>query len=185
MTEAKKKPLKKPVAKKPSAKKSPAKKTRPRPGQPTKYTEKLGDEICEALIRNPLIGLAKICKLPEYSHFPNPDSIYVWRHKEHEFSDKYLKAARTKSELAVEEAESFYDDALYYFDSDGNKRIDSPSVALATAKANSKKWFASRLAPKLYGDKKQLDEVKDENEGLKKELQNLRRQLQEQNESEY
>jgi regulator of replication initiation timing len=52
-------------------------------------------------------------------------------------------------------------------------------------KVDSIKWQASKLAPKIYGDKQIVETVTTENDQLKQELSELRAKLAEKAKSEY
>jgi hypothetical protein len=89
--------------------------------------------------------------------------VALWRFKHPEFSVQYLDAKRHQMDLVMEELDSLIDSNLgYYTDDKGNERIDSPSATIAIAKANNRKWFASKLAPKLYGTPSKDDETNDD-----------------------
>ena len=68
-------------------------------GRPTKYSEALGEEICNAL-GNSVDGITRICKANP--HFPEPETIRDWRHKNQSFSAKY-EAAKLKQALGFAE----------------------------------------------------------------------------------
>jgi len=173
---------KKPASKKLSPKKSTAKK-KAKLGRPAIFTPALEDKILKALSENPHKGIRTLCK--ENDHFPDCGTVYMHRVKSTIFNERCRNVMKIRAELAVEDLSESKKELLYYFDSEGNKRIDSPSATLVNLDMQNKKWFASKLAPKLYGNEKEFIETKSENESLKKELQTLRKQLQEQNESEY
>lgn len=101
-----------------------------------------------------------------YEDLPAQSTIHLWRVEHKEFSERYLEAKRAQIDLVMEELDEILDENTeYYMDEAGNQRIDSPSVTKAIAKANNQKWFASKIAPKLYGDSKQEDK-KDESVSL-------------------
>ena len=70
-------------------------------------------------------------------------------------------------------------------DDKGQERIDPPSASLLIAKINNRKWTAARLAPKIYGDQKRVEELEGENERVKAELRALRDKLDKANIAEY
>jgi hypothetical protein len=122
-------------------------------GRPTIYTPELGDWICEIVASNP-VGLYTIASL--YNDFPVPSTIYTWHTKHPEFRDKYLKAKALQAILKVQEVDDMLDCPLLYIkDANGQERIDPPSASMRIARANSRKWEASRLAPKIYGERKE------------------------------
>lgn len=118
-------------------------------GRPTDYCEAIAKLICERVATN-TCGIKKLCA--KYDDMPDVSTINLWRFKHKEFSVQYLEAKQAQMDLLMESLDDEMDENLrYYTDSEGNERIDSPSATIAIAKANNKKWFASKLAPKLYG----------------------------------
>ena len=112
--------------------------------------------------------------------------IREWRRKHPNFNAKYLTAKSFQAELMVEEIDDMLPHEIKtYLDDRGNERIDAPSASLAIAKVNNRKWTAARLAPKRYGDVSQLDTLKGENEELKKEMEELRAQLDQKHKKDY
>lgn len=129
-------------------------------GRPTTYTPELAAFICQVVATHTQ-GLKKLCEM--YDEFPDHTTIYLWRYKHPEFSNLYLDAKRAQMDLVMEDLDIILDESLnYYTDEKGNQRIDSPSATIAIAKANNRKWFASKLAPALYGDRTQVETVKPE-----------------------
>ena len=124
-------------------------------GRPSLYKPELGALVCERVATH-RHGLKKICAM--YEDMPDHSTIMLWRIKHREFSDQYAQAKRYQMDLILEELDAAMDESLqYYIDEKGNTRIDSPSATIAIAKANNAKWYASKLAPKLYGDVKTDD----------------------------
>jgi|GEM_PF-1683005 len=188
MTEAKKKPLKKPAVKKlspkkPAAKKILVKKTEKlKSGPPSKFTEKMGERICEIIATHD-IGTQTLCEtnpdMPPYT------TLNQWRYRNPDFNEQFRAAKMFQADLLADSLDNVANEKMYYFDSDGNKRVETGFTNDKRLRIDTRKWIAAKLLPKTYGDKVEIQNTKDENESMKKELQNLRKQLQEQNESEY
>jgi len=121
-------------------------------GRPTDYNEDLADRICELIATSPL-GTNKLCKLHEW--MPCEDIIYRWRYRHDSFNEKYAKAKSRQAELMVEQIIDISDDKSedIIFDEAGNKKVDSGAVAHRRLQVDTRKWYASKLAPKIYGDK--------------------------------
>ncbi len=152
-------------------------------GRPTKYTPEFGKLICERVATNP-VGLETLISL--YPDMPDHSTIKAWRKQYPEFSSWYLEAKSFQSQLLVEEIDDMIDCGIRYIvDDKGQERIDPPSASLLIAKINNRKWTASRLAPKIYGDKQIIEQTTSENEQLKAELSELRAKLAEKAKSEY
>lgn len=169
----------------PSNKKVLEAKNRPKKaeGAPSIYTEELGDRICE-LIASHGCGYNQIRK--KFPELPDRSTINLWVLKIDSFSDKYFKAKQKQADISIEELDDLLPESLhYYVDEKGNQRIDPPSVALAVARANNRKWVASRVLPKLYGDRFEVERKTEENEKLKIEIQLLREELDKKNKRDY
>jgi hypothetical protein len=126
------------------------------PGRPSTYTSELAERICDLVASTP-VSTTKLCE--KYDWMPHVTTLNLWRYKDVDgFSSKYLKAKSFQSELIVELIDNMHENISYYTDHEGNERIDAPSASLAIAQANNRKWVAARLAPRIYGDKKQTEE---------------------------
>jgi len=113
-------------------------------GRPTSYTKEKADEICR-MIENGLTlnSISKLDGMPEIS------TIYNWQDANPEFMETYARArarkADTIADMIQEEAFSANDAQI------GRLRIDAL------------KWTASKLAPKKYGDKIEVETQSQQN----------------------
>lgn len=154
-------------------------------GRPTIYTPELVDKILDVVATHQC-GLKKCCAL--YDWMPNHDTIISWRAKYQEFSDRYLEARKKQAHLLAERTNELAEELTDYIYEDaksGATCIDSGIVAMQKLIINSKTWLASRIEPKMYGSDKRVEELTGENERVKAELAELRRQLDEKNRKEY
>ncbi len=152
-------------------------------GRPTHYTKELGERICELVATHP-VGYDTIKMM--HPDLPPKSVVTQWRLKHPDFAANYLSAKAFQAEIMVEDIDDIIPhEVKTYFDDKGNERIDSPSASLAIAKANNRKWTAARLAPKRYGDLTRLENLETENVDLKRELQELREQLDAKNKKDY
>jgi len=121
-------------------------------GRPTLYTEELANKICTA-IANSCKGLSHICK--ENPDFPCRDTIHEWVISNKIFSDKYARAKELQGELMVDEMIAIADDGRNdtYEDEDGRIRTDHDVISRSKLRVDTRKWIASKLLPKKYGDK--------------------------------
>lgn len=107
-------------------------------GRPTKFTKKLGEQICMHMCE----GMS-VRKIAELDDMPAASTIFKWAiDPDHVFSEQYANARRIMVENLVEEITEISDDE------GGDVRRDRLRV-------DTRKWFASKVAPKLYGDKVQ------------------------------
>lgn len=121
-------------------------------GSPLTYTAELGEEICMA-IATTSEGLNKLCKM--HPHWPNPNTIYEWRIKIKDFGEMYARAKQSQVEVLVDEILSIADDTSndYIANDEGKLVYNNEHVNRSRLRIDSRKWFAAKLAPRVYGDK--------------------------------
>lgn len=120
------------------------------------YSQETADRIC-LLIASSTKGIKRLCR--ENSDWPTPQNIFRWVFKHPHFRDQYARAKANQVELLAEEAlEIAYDGSSdTYIDEKNNERCDHEWVARSRLKIDTIKWFASKLAPKIYGDRLIVD----------------------------
>ena len=123
--------------------------------QPTMYTDALAEEICEA-ISNTSKGLKELCD--ENPHWPGPQGIRKWVVSKEKFGAMYARAKQAQADFMVEEILSISDDGSndYYTDEKGVVRLDGEHVQRSRLRVDSRKWLAAKLAPRAYGEKKEV-----------------------------
>jgi hypothetical protein len=153
-------------------------------GRPSDYTKEKGQLICERIATHD-IGLPRLCKM--YSDMPDEKTIQRWRYQFEEFRLKYAQAKMIQADLLAEQCLEISDDARQdvRVTEDGKTMIDSEFVARSRLRVDTRKWLASKLMPKQYGDKLLLEQKTEENEQLKEELRALRIRLDEANKREF
>lgn len=151
-------------------------------GRPSSYTPEIATLICKKIATS-TYGLKKLCSLnPD---LPDSTTIDDWRFDHPEFSRQYFEAKRFQAELLAEETLDLCDNLSTYEDEKGVDRIDAGMLGKTRLQVATRQWHASKLAPKIYGDKQIIEQTTSENESLKAELAELRARLAEQSKSEY
>jgi len=125
-------------------------------GRPTIYTNELANRICE-LVATHTDGLPKLCAA--YDWMPGEETIRIWRFRNLEFAGKYAQAKRFQAELMAEQVKEIASEKSYYIDEDGNQRIDAGFIASQRLQADTVKWLASKLAPKIYGERQTIEQT--------------------------
>ena len=151
-------------------------------GRPTTYTPELAKYVCD-MIATHECGLSKLTKM--YERFPDKSTIYLWMHAHEEFSHQYLEARKSQACVLADSMLDIPDNIPTFEDKDGVERIDSGMLGRAKIELEALKWHASKMAPKIFGDKQQIETVTHENDQLKAELAELRAKLAEKAKSEY
>jgi hypothetical protein len=118
-------------------------------GRPTDYTPELASIICERLSEEEG-GLVEVCKAED---MPARSSVYLWLSQHKEFSDMY---ARAREDLGVVVAHRGVKEA-----------IDAKDAQLGRLQFDARKWLASKLAVKQFGDKLALTGGNPDDEPIK------------------
>jgi len=108
------------------------------------YSENKANEICQMVESG--MSLVSICALPDMPHI---STVYDWIDNNPNLSEKYARArqrqADTLASMVMTEAFNAHDAQI------GRLRIDAL------------KWTASKLAPKKYGDKVEIEQTGNQN----------------------
>lgn len=125
-------------------------------GRPTKYTPELAKLICERIATHDC-GIQRLVDM--YDDMPQKSTIRLWKLHNIEFSSQYADAKRQQCENLAEDIIDIADDnsADFSYDEEGITRFNSDHVQRSRLRVDTRKWMASKLAPKIYGDKTQVD----------------------------
>lgn len=104
--------------------------------KPMPYAEKIGSAICERLMDGE--SLKRIC---EDAKMPSRVTVFKWIRESEEFANNYARARE-------EQAESYADEITQIADC-----AKPEDAAVARLQIDARKWVASKLKPKRYGDK--------------------------------
>lgn len=124
-----------------------------KPGRPSGYSPQIAAKICE-VISTSSVGLHTICK---ESGMPAVSSIMKWLKEHEEFSEQYARARELQADFMAGEILQIADD--------GSKDIvhtelgdytNHEAINRSRLRVDARKWLASKLAPKVYGDKLDL-----------------------------
>jgi len=108
-------------------------------GRPSTYSEELTAKICERIAQGE--SLHKICA---EDGMPAMSSIFLWLTKHPEFSERYAHAREAQAEAHADRIVEIADDTEI---DPNHKRI----------MVDARKWIASKLKPKRYGDKAEVE----------------------------
>jgi len=94
---------------------------------------------------------------------PEPSSVFLWLTKYPEFSDKYARAKELQGEYLANQILAIADDGEADVTErereDGSKYtlVDQEHINRSRLRVDSRKWLASKLFPKKYGDRIAVD----------------------------
>lgn len=113
------------------------------------YNPIIAKRICD-LVSTHQCGLKQLCK--RFPELPPETCINEWRFKYHDFGAQYARAKQAQLSLLAESLIE-YSQVEHYYDEKGAKRVDSGMVARQRLVTDNIKWLASKLIPKVYGDR--------------------------------
>ena len=119
-------------------------------GRPSSHTSDLAGAICERLSQGE--SLRKICSGED---MPSKSTVMRWLAGNEEFRGQYARARDAQADYYAEEILEISDDGSHdtYETEDGRTVVNSEVVQRSRLRVDSRKWLASKLAPKKYGDK--------------------------------
>ncbi|SCY26399.1 hypothetical protein SAMN05216420_10438 [Nitrosospira sp. Nl5] len=118
-------------------------------GAPTIKTPELLDAICAG------ISLGKSARTMCIEAGISQRVLWNWLASDAELMRQYLRAKELCIDAYAEEIIEISDDGSKdtYTDEKGREVIDREVIARSQLRIDARKWYASRLAPKKYGDK--------------------------------
>jgi hypothetical protein len=120
------------------------------------YTDAIAKKICQKIMLK--YSLTRICKDPR---MPNINTVAGWLADPRmaTFREMYYHARRVAAEMYVDEifeiADDGRDDWIDKLDADGRvvgQTVNNEAVQRAKLKVDARKWFASKMVPRLYGE---------------------------------
>jgi hypothetical protein len=116
------------------------------------FNQKKADELCE-LLRSGL-SLRKAAEQLGMA----PSTVLLWA-KESPFSEQYARAREVGYQLLADEILDISDDGRgdTWVDEEGIVRTNQDVVARSRLRVDSRKWMLSKMLPKIYGDKVDIE----------------------------
>ena len=128
-------------------------------GRPTIYTPELTARICAELACGR--SLRTVCKAND---MPGLETIFRWLREKPDFRDQYEKAKNECADALVEEMIDISDDGtndwMEVHDKDGaciGYKVNGEHIQRSRLRVDVRKWIASKLKPKKYGDSVDLN----------------------------
>jgi hypothetical protein len=113
---------------------------RPR-GRPSTYTDDVADEICERLA-----GGESLLSITGDDDMPSQSMVYRWLDKIPGFREKYAQARVMQAHTLAEQAAQM-----------ASGKFELADPAFARLQLDAIKWTAGKLAPRVYGEKLDLN----------------------------
>lgn len=136
---------------------SEAQETSPQVGRPSDYSPELASRICEQLSGG--ISLRTVCKADD---MPCAATVFNWLRAKPEFVEQYTRAKEESADALVEEMLDISDEASndwmeVHDDDNVGYRLNGEAINRSRLRVDTRKWIASKLKPKKYGEKVQTE----------------------------
>lgn len=124
-------------------------------GQPAMpYDPEVGDKICDRISDGR--SLRSICADDD---MPSKVTVFKWLRLNEEFANQYTKARQEQAETMADDMLDIADDGTNDYvtrtrpDGSEYEAFDAEHVQRSRLRIETRKWIASKLKPKKYGDK--------------------------------
>lgn len=107
-------------------------------GRPSTFTQDVADLICDRIVESDY-GLEQIC---ESDDLPSVRTVYRWLNEHEDFRQQYARAKEAQGHVQAERGLK--------------EALSATDAAIGRLKWDARRWTASKLAPKQYGDKLEL-----------------------------
>jgi len=117
------------------------------------YDEEIAQEICDCIATSSF-GIRKLKKTKP--HWPSVETIFRWLHDHALFRQQYTRAKQSQIESFVDDIIDIADNATndWMENENGTMVGNHDHINRARLRIDARKWIASKLAPKIYGDSK-------------------------------
>ena len=125
-------------------------------GRPSGYTQEIGDSICDRLANGE--SLRYICS---GDGMPSQSMVFRWLASNEMFREQYTRAREAQADVLADETLAIADDGRNdwmerHGKDDAGWQFNGEAVARSRLRVEARKWFASKLLPKKYGDRTTL-----------------------------
>lgn len=126
-------------------------------GRPSDYSTDLAAQICGLIVEGR--SLRSICQADD---MPSCTTVFVWLQKHPEFTEQYVRAREAQADTLADELLDISDDARNdwmkrnHGDDDPGWVANGEHIQRSRLRVDTRKWIASKLKPKKYGDKLEL-----------------------------
>ena len=116
-------------------------------GRPSDYSEELAAYICSEIASGR--SLRSIC---DDEGMPDKSTVFRWLSKHEAFRDQYARAQEDRTSALAEDILDIADqyDTLA-------EAMNPDLIQRAKLRIDARKWLMSKMAPKRYGDKTEID----------------------------
>jgi hypothetical protein len=130
-------------------------------GRLTEYTQDIAEKICKGISSG--MSLRKVCADEE---MPAPSTVCGWVLEDlNGFAEQYAKARRLQAELLADEIFDISDDSTNDYmlrqskSGEEYETVNPEVIGRSRLRVDSRKWYLSKVLPKIYGEKVTQEQV--------------------------
>ena len=127
-------------------------------GRPSSYTQEIADQICERLA-----GGESLRQILRDEGMRPTGTVFRWLNDRRSFRDQYEHARDVQADVMADEITDIADDGSNDWMQRETEKgrlitvIDHEHVQRSRLRVDARKWVASKLKPKKYGDRIEVD----------------------------
>lgn len=112
-----------------------------------------------AVILDRVASGESLCTICDADDMPSRKSFFQWVKDNPEIQAQYEFAIQMRADKFAEDIIQISDDGTRdtYTDENGNERTNQDVIARSRLRVDARKWLASKMAPKKYGDRVEAD----------------------------
>jgi hypothetical protein len=120
-------------------------------GRPTEFSSELAIEICSRIAAGE--SLRSICSQDDTK--PAASTVCLWNLENRSgFSEQYARARQMQAEILADELFEVADDGSNdWVETKFGPQINGEVVQRSRLRVDTRKWYLSKVLPKIYGDK--------------------------------
>ncbi len=108
------------------------------------------EELFQSILDEIALGKSLASTLRDNQGMPRYSTVMEWIAKDTALAERYTRAKEVSTEVMADEIVDIADEDV---GTDENGRMDSAAVNRQRLRVDARKWIASKLKPKKYGDR--------------------------------
>lgn len=123
-------------------------------GRPSSFTQEMADIICDQLSDGR--SLRSVCS---GEGMPAKITVLKWLRERPDFASQYARAKEESADTHADDLTDIADDTSQDFikQENGTMVVNNEAIQRSRLRVDTRKWIASKLKPKKYGEKLDLE----------------------------
>jgi hypothetical protein len=117
-------------------------------GRPPIYSEQIANELLQRIASGESLN-----KISKDKGMPSHTVVYEWLAQKPDFAEKYARAREDQAETLADEIQAIADEEPPTVPTKFGEQIDTGWLMWQKQRVDARKWTASKLKPRKYGDR--------------------------------